>query len=98
MKLTFACAALAAATIGFASVAMADDAMTSKPAAMPAHMATMLCRPVEGGEKATAMMGTTALVCKPIDTKEVMAMKSKMDEPSWLKMLNALQVGIGAGS
>jgi hypothetical protein len=44
------------------------------------------------------MMGSTALVCKPIDTKEVMAMKSKMDEPSWLKMLNSLQVGIGAGS
>jgi hypothetical protein len=30
--------------------------------------------------------------------KDVMAMKSKMDEPSWLKMLSALQVGNGAGS
>ena len=61
-------------------------------------MATMLCRPAESGEKATAMMGTKSLVCKPIDMQEVMSMKPKMDEPSWLKMLNSLQVGIGAGS
>jgi hypothetical protein len=98
MKMTFACTALASALIGLGSVALADDSMMAKPAAMPAHMATMVCRPAEGTEKATAMMGSKALVCKTIDMTAVMAMKSKMDEPSWLKMLNALQVGIGAGS
>jgi hypothetical protein len=97
MKMTFACTALAAALIGIGSVALADDAMM-KPAAMPAHMATMLCRAADGGEKATAMMGSKALVCKTIDMHAMMEMKSKMDEPSWLKMLNSLQVGIGAGS
>jgi hypothetical protein len=98
MKMTFACTALAAALIGFGSVAMADDAMTAKPAAMPAHTATMVCRAADSTEKATAMMGSKALVCKTIDMKAVMAMKSKMDEPSWQKMLNSLQVGVGAGS
>jgi len=98
MKLTFACTAVTAALIGLNSVAMAEDTMMAKPAAMPAHMATMLCRPAESGEKATAMMGTKSLVCKPIDMQEVMSMKPKMDEPSWLKMLNSLQVGVGAGS
>jgi hypothetical protein len=44
------------------------------------------------------MMGSKALVCKTIDMHAMMEMKSKMDEPSWLKMLNSLQVGIGAGS
>jgi hypothetical protein len=48
MKMTFACTALAAALIGIGSVALADDAMM-KPAAMPAHMATMLCRAADGG-------------------------------------------------
>ena len=47
MKMTFACTALAAALIGIGSVALADDAMM-KPAAMPAHMATMLCRAADG--------------------------------------------------
>lgn len=88
MKMTFACAALATALIGAGSVAMADDAMMAKPGMMPSHMATMVCRSAEGGEKATAMMGSKGLVCKTIDMKKLMAMKSTMDEPSWLKMLN----------
>jgi len=75
-EMTFACTALAAALIGIGSVALADDAMM-KPAAMPAHMATMLCRAADGGEKATAMMGSKALVCKTIDMHAMMEMNRK---------------------
>jgi hypothetical protein len=102
MKMTFACTALAAAVVALGSAAIADDAMMAKPA-MPAHTATIICRAADAGEKATAMMGTKALICKPVDMQAMMAMKKSIEampngEPMWLKMLESLQVGIGAGS
>jgi hypothetical protein len=95
-KTAVACTAMAAALLGFGTIAMAaDDAMMAKPMT---HMATMVCRPADAGEKATAMMGAKALVCKTVDMKEVMAMKKTVEampqgEPLWLKMLNEYQVG-----
>jgi hypothetical protein len=45
--------------------ALAADDMTKKP--NPETMeATMMCRPAMTGEKPTAMMGTKAVVCKPM--------------------------------
>ena len=97
MKMSVACAALAASLIGLSTIALADDAMMAKPA-MPAHMATMVCRSAMTGEKATAMMGTTALVCKPLDQPKAMQMKKSLEsmpggDPIWVKMLEQLQIG-----
>jgi hypothetical protein len=69
----------------------------AKPA-MPANVATMVCRPAMTGEKATAMMGTKSLVCKPVDMPATMAMKKKLEsmpggDPIWVKMLEELQIG-----
>lgn len=102
MKMTFACSVLAAAAVALGSTAIADDAMMAKPS-MPAHVATIICRAAEAGEKATAMMGAKALVCKPVDMQQMMSMKKSIEampngEPMWLKMLESLQVGNGAGS
>jgi hypothetical protein len=102
MKLTFVCSALTVALIGLGSAAMADDAMMAK-SAMPAMTATIICRAAESGEKASAMMGTKALVCKPVDMETMKTIKTSImsmpnGEPMWLKMLNSLQVGNGAGS
>jgi hypothetical protein len=96
MKTTLACAAVAATLLGLATAAMADDAMTAKPT----HMATMVCRAADTGEKPNAMSGSKALVCKPIDMQDVMSMKKTIEampngEPEWLKMINEFQVGPG---
>jgi len=95
--MSVACAALAASLIGLSSIALADDAMMAKPA-MPAHMATMVCRAASSDEKATAMMGTKALVCKPLDQPKAMEMKKSLEampggDPIWVKMLEQLQIG-----
>jgi hypothetical protein len=96
MKTSFACAAFAAVLLGLGTAASADDAMTAKPA-MPAHMATMICRAADPGEKATAMMGTKPLVCNPVNADNIMKMKKMSDampngDPIWVMMLNDLTI------
>ncbi|MDB5094162.1 MAG: hypothetical protein JWO85_2263 [Candidatus Eremiobacteraeota bacterium] len=53
------------ATAPAAAPAMAPSAMA--PMKPPSNGATMLCRPATQGEKPTAMMGSTGIVCKTMD-------------------------------
>lgn len=86
MKSTIACAAFGAAMLSLTATAFAADntgmqsatssaMMATTPSAM---MATMMCRPAQTGEKATAMMGTSALVCKNIDMDKMTAMNKQL--------------------
>lgn len=77
MKSTLACAALAVALLGLGSTAFAADNTTMKPV-QPDMMATMMCRPAYPGEKSTATMGTTPLVCEKIDRDKMMSMKKEL--------------------
>lgn len=99
MKTSIACAAFAAAVLSLGSVAFAaDDAMMKSNAmSAPSTMATMLCRPAAAGEKATAMMGTSSLVCKKIDMDQMMSMKKSLEampggEPLYLKMFQEYHI------
>ena len=99
MKNSIASIACAAALLALGSAALADDAM-AKPGAMAkpeTTMATMLCRPAAAGEKASAMMGTSGLVCKKIDMEKMSSMKSSLQampggEPLYLKMLQEYHI------
>jgi hypothetical protein len=53
------------ATAPAAAPAMAPSAMA--PMKPPSNGATMLCRPATQGEKPTAMMGSSGIVCKTMD-------------------------------
>jgi hypothetical protein len=101
MKNTIASIACATALLALGSAAFADDAM-GKPDAMMAKpdttMATMLCRPAAAGEKATAMMGASGIVCKHIDMEKMSSMKKSLmsmpgGEPLYLKMFQEYHVG-----
>jgi len=98
MKTSLTAVALAAALLGLGTAASAaDDAMTTKTDMMPSHMATMMCRPADAGEKATAMMGPKAIVCAPVNMDDIMKMKKMSDampkgDPIWVMMLNDLTV------
>lgn len=77
MKTILSCALFAATMIGLTSIASAaDDAMMKS--ATPSSMATMMCRPAHTGEKASAMMGKKAIVCRMIDKSKMDAMKKEM--------------------
>jgi hypothetical protein len=78
MKTIVSCALFAATMFGIPAIAAAADDAMMKPA-MPNGMATMMCRPAQTGEKATAMMGKKAIVCKTIDMGKMDAMKKSMD-------------------
>jgi hypothetical protein len=105
MKIVLTSAALAASLITFGVVATAQTGSNSTTA-MPAHMATLLCRPADAGETASAMAtGSHALVCSQLDMVKLMGVKKSLDampngagEPVWLQMLNMLPVGNGRGS
>jgi hypothetical protein len=58
-------AAALGAVLASAAPAFAADAMSGAMAG-PSKEATYVCRPAASAEKPSAMMGTTALVCKPI--------------------------------
>ena len=98
---------LASAVLGLAFLSLgsvasaADDAMMPHDAmAKPATMATYVCRPAAAGEKATAMTTATntALVCKPIDTTAVMAMKKTIEAGpngglDWQHLMDGFNIG-----
>ena len=84
MTKTMIAAAIACAAMAMPGIASADDAMGhgAMKAAAPAKMATMVCRPAEAGEKASAMMtgaAKTALVCKTINPEMTMKKGSGPD-------------------
>lgn len=85
MNKRFAVAFTAAAVLAVPVVASAQHIvmMTMTP---PANSATMMCRPVNKGEKPTAMMGSTALECK---TMTAMMLNGKMKVPDTTKMAGA---------
>jgi hypothetical protein len=102
MKNTIASIACMAALLAVGSAAFAADDAMAKPDAMMAKpdttMATMLCRPAAAGEKATAMMGTSSIVCKKIDMDKMASMKKSLmsmpgGEPLYLKMFQEYHVG-----
>lgn len=102
MNKSIASIACAAALLALGSTAFAADDAMAKPGAMMAKpdttMATMLCRPAAAGEKATAMMGTTSIVCKKIDMEKMSSMKQSLmsmpgGEPLYLKMFQEYHVG-----
>jgi hypothetical protein len=100
MKLTLTSAAVAAALLALGSAAFADDAMGKSDAMMKPDttMATMLCRPAAAGEKPTAMMGASGIVCKKIDMDKMESMKKSLmsmpgGEPLYLKMFQEYHVG-----
>ena len=99
MKKTFAFAICTGVLLGLGSSAFAaDDAMMKTSTPAMTDMATMLCRPANAGEKATAMMGDKAIVCKKIDMDKLMAMKKSLEampggEPLYLKMFQEYHVG-----
>ncbi len=85
--------------------AMAPPASTGAMAPMKpaANGATMLCRPAVQGEKPSAMMGTTGIVCKTMDKMMQNGMmmvpntKSAADD-AWKSWLNsALLIPVTAG-
>lgn len=102
MKNFLCCTVFATALVGLAaSPIVAQTAMSST--AMPANMATMMCRPAGPNDKPTAMMGDKGIVCKAIDMKKLKAIRDKLmgmsnGEPVWYQMLQMLPVGNGAGS
>jgi hypothetical protein len=64
------------------------------PMKPPSNSATMLCRPATQGEKPTAMMGSTGIVCKTMDKMMQNGMmmvpntKSTSDD-NWKSWLNS---------
>jgi hypothetical protein len=98
MKQTLASTLLALALLGFGSAALADDAMMAKPD--KTAMGTLVCRPAKAGESATAMTtAKTDLVCKPLDTKSIMALEKPIEAMSngtnlWVQLLTDMSVGV----
>jgi hypothetical protein len=62
---TLTAAAAALLTVLALTPAFADE-MSSGAMAANQQMATYACRPAASGEKPSAMMGSTSLVCKPL--------------------------------
>jgi hypothetical protein len=98
MKQTLASALLALSVLGFGTAALADDAMMAHPD--KTTMATLVCRPAKTGETATAMTtGKTDLVCKPLDTKSIMAMQKSIESMTngpvmWQQLLSDMTLGV----
>jgi hypothetical protein len=98
MKKTLASALLALTVLGFGTVASADDAMMAKPD--KSTMGTLVCRPAKTGETPTAMTAAKGdLVCKPLDTKAIMAMQKPIESMTnganmWLQLLTDMSVGV----
>jgi hypothetical protein len=98
MKQTLASALPALTVHGFGTVAFADDAMMAKPD--KTTMGTLVCGPAKTGETPTAMLAAKAdLVCKPLDTKAIMAMEKPIESMTngtdmWLQLLTDMSVGV----
>jgi hypothetical protein len=95
MKPTLTATLVALALLGAGSAVLADDAMMAKPATA---MGTMVCRPAKSGETANAMTSAKAdLVCKPLDTKAIMAMQKPVESMTngpvmWQALLSDLTI------
>jgi hypothetical protein len=77
----FLVAAAVAASLATPSLAMAQTAPTA-PAGAAAPMATLACRPIATSEKSNASMGTTALICRKLNTAKINAAMTQMQQMS----------------
>ena len=83
---------VAVALLSSGKAAFADGTVVAQ--AMPSTMATLVCRPAKSDETATATTSDkVALVCKPLDMKPIMAMKSDIQgmpngATMWTNLIN----------
>jgi hypothetical protein len=103
MKNLLAMLAMCSGLVAIPGAIFAADAMSSQ-----AVDATMMCRPAMSGEKATAMMGSKAIVCKAIpkmpmskmgpDTTGMDATQAAAAWHRWLSLMMAVPETAGGGA
>lgn len=103
MKNLLTMLAMCSGLVAIPGAIFAADAMSS--AAMDA---TMMCRPAMSGEKATAMMGSKAIVCKAIpkmpmskmgpDTTGMDSAQAAAAWHRWLSLMMAVPETAGGGA
>jgi hypothetical protein len=84
----------AAALLSCSSASLANEPEVVSQVAQAKMMATLVCRPAQSGEAPSATTGAkVALVCKPLDMKPIMAMKSRIEampngDQMWENLMN----------